>query len=65
MQPFLIVKNTDLIFDLQEDCIIHTNLLGCATTKRRRKMSPCLQESQFLATILSDDNVLRSRDASR
>ena len=43
MQPFLILKNTDLIFDLQNDCIIHTNLLGCATTKRRGKTRPCLQ----------------------
>ena len=64
MQHFLIVKHTDLIFDLQNDCIIHTNLLGCATTKRRGKTSPCLQESPFLAPILSDDEVLRSRDAS-
>ena len=38
MQPFLIVKNTDLIFDLQNDCIINTNLLGWATTKRHGKM---------------------------
>ena len=65
MQPFLIVKNTDLIIDLQNDCIINTNLLGCATTKRRGKTSPCLQESPFLVAILSDDDVLRSRDASR
>ena len=65
MQPFLIVKNTDLIFDLQNDCIIHKNLLGYATTKRRGKASPCLQESPLLAAILSDDDVMRSRDASR
>ena len=65
MQPYLIVKNTDLIFDLQNDCIIHTNLLGCATTKRRGKTSPCLHESPFLAAILSNDDALRSRDASR
>ena len=31
MQPFLVAKNTDLIFDLQNDCIINSNLLGCAT----------------------------------
>ena len=64
MQAFLLVKNTDLIIDLQNDCIIHTNLLGCATTKRRGKTSPCLQESQFLAAILSGDDILRLRDAS-
>ena len=28
MQPFVIVKNTDLIFDFQNDCIIHANLLA-------------------------------------
>ena len=50
MQPFLIVKNTDLIFDLQNDCIIHANLLGCATTKRRGKTSPCLQKRVLLNT---------------
>ena len=44
MQPFVIVRNTDLIFDLQNDCIFHTNLLGCATTKRRGKTRPCLQQ---------------------
>ena len=65
MQPFLIVKHTDLIIDLQNNCIIHTNLLGCAATKRRGKTSPCLQESSFLAAILSHNDVLRSRDASR
>ena len=26
MQPFLIVKNTDLIFDSQKDCIIHVHI---------------------------------------
>ena len=35
MQPFLIVKNTDLIFYLQNDFIIHRNLPGGATTKQR------------------------------
>ena len=34
MQPFLLVKNTDLIFDMQNDCIIPTNLLGCATSRK-------------------------------
>ena len=50
MQLFSIVKNTDLIFDLQNECIIHTNLLGCATTRRRGKTSLCLQEHTLLNT---------------
>ena len=65
MRPFLIVKHTNLIIELQNDCIIHTNLFGCTITKRWRKTSPCLQESPFLAAILSDYDILRSCDTSR
>ena len=37
MQDFLIVKHQDLIpvFDLQNECIIHTNLLVVGKSRRR------------------------------
>ena len=57
MQPFLIVKEQDLIFNLQNYCIIHSNLLGCTTTKRCGKTSPSLEDSPLSAVILSDDNI--------
>ena len=56
MQPFLIVKNTDLIFNLKNDyIIIHTNLLGCATTKRRGKTMSKLQSTHNVCMQLCTD----------
>ena len=57
MQPFLLVKHQDLLFDLQNDFIIQINLLACATTKRRGKTNPSLQDFPYLAAILSGDDV--------
>ena len=46
-EAILIVMHTDLVFELQNDCIIHKNLLGCATRKHCENVSQCLLESPF------------------